>query len=221
MKQVVFLVDEAKSYVEWPLASSLKPKVKSPLIVTLNPGGTISLTIDEKRNLGFGLGDSLWFTTDQLAPDSVINSTGNLQTFRVKLSNLGLQFDPKTGSILFGTASLFAMAEPYMGGSGSWQITSLTAPSTLLDKNSPGFDISNGLGCGGGIIIELGTSSSEGVFFIIHIEGSVGLEDVDGDGHFEVICRLKKLKPWLKKRPPFPPDIPSAHPLPPIRNSNE
>jgi hypothetical protein len=210
-------VDEAKSYAEWPLARDLKPNAKPPLIVPLHQGGTISLTIDEKKNLASGLGEALWFTTNQLALSSTINSTGNLQTFRVLLSGLSLMFDPKTGNISFGTASLFVMGEPYMGGAGSWQLTSLTAPSSLRDK-SPSFDISDGLGCGGGIAFELGTSGSDGInFFIIHVEASVGVEDVDGDGDFEVVCRIRKLKPWLKKKPPFPPDTPIVRPKPPVR----
>jgi hypothetical protein len=214
MKQVVFLVDEARSYVKWPLAKDVKPGGTVPLIVPLQEGGTVSLTIDEKKSRAFGLGESLWFTTDQIPASTTLNSTGNLQAFKVRLAGLSLQFDPKTGKMLFATASLFAIGEPHAGGEGSWCLTSLSAPSSLRDSGRR-FTISNGLGCGGGIILELGTSGSDGVdFFIVHLEGTVGVEDADGDGVFEVTCKIKPLKPWIKRRPPFPPDIPTAWPRP-------
>jgi len=201
----------------WPLSRDLKPNVKSPLKVPLIAGGSISLTIDEIRSIAFGRGDDLRFVTDQLAPQPMLNCTGNLQSFRVLLSNLNLQFDPKTGKMPFGTATLFVMGEPYMGGAGAWNLTSLTAPSYFIDRNSPSFDISNGLDCGGGIVVQLGTSDNEQIFFTINVEGRVSLEDIDGDGKFEVACKIKPSKPWLRKKPPFPPDIPTVHPLPPVK----
>lgn len=216
MKHVVFLVDETKSHAKWPLANQLKPNVTAPLVVPLHAGATVTLSVEESKNVAYGFGEYLWFTTDKLLPDATIHSTGNLQAFRVLMSGLNLQFNPKTGEIVYGTASLFVMGEPYLGGAGAWNVTSLTASSCFVDNNSPNFDFANGLGCGGGVRFELGTGNDPaGNFFVIHIEGKVSLEDVDGDGDFEVVCRtVARHKLWLEKKPPIPPDIPTIRRLP-------
>lgn len=184
MKQVEFAVYEKKSYIKslgWP---DVKPNVKLPLIVALNSGGTISLTIDEKKHVATGQGSNLKFTTDRFKSPGY-NITGNLQTISVKLSNLDLNFDPKTGVILSGGGYTYVMGEPLTGGSGALALWYL-GPSSLLDANSQGFNITNGLGCGGGLVLEMGCGNPTD--FIIHIEATVGKEDADGDGIFEQTC---------------------------------
>ena len=185
MKQVVFAVNEKLSYVKslgWP---TVKPNVKLPLIVPLIPGGTISLTIDEKNCKAFGEGSGLRLSTDRFAKSSNYNITGNLQTFKVWMSNLELVFDPKTGHMSSVGCYTYVMGEPLVGGAGALA-TWYHGPSSLLDGNSPSFDIADGLGCGGGLILEVGSGNPTD--FIIHIEATVEVEDADGDGKFEVIC---------------------------------
>lgn len=221
MKHIVFSVDETKSYVKWTHPHDLKPGVTPPLIVYVHKFGTITLTIDENKNLASGVVDDLWFTTDKLAPNSNWNSTGYLQAFRVLISGLALQFDPTTGDILSNASacSTFVMGDYPGWGSGAYA-ASLTAPSSLVDKNSPSFDLSNGLGCGGGIILEITTGLNDPVyegtdFLIIHVEATVALEDLNGDGSFEVVClpKIKREKPWLRKKRPFPPPEPTPPPV--------
>jgi hypothetical protein len=185
MKQLIFVVDENKSHIQslgWP---SVKDKKNLPLIVPLSPGGTINLSIDEKKYVAKGKGSDLKFFTDRFEKSSTYNITGKPQTFSVKLSDLDLSFDPKNGDILSGGGFTFVQGEPSIGFGGSLALWYL-GPSSLLDGNSPSFDISNGLGCGGGLILEMGCGNPTN--FIIHIEATVGKEDADGDGKYELIC---------------------------------
>ena len=185
MKQVIFTVSEKQSYIKslgWP---GVKPNVKLPLIVPLVQGGTISFTIDEKTHVAQGEGKGLKFITDRFAKSSSYNITGNLQTISVKLSDLDLDFDPKTGHISNGGGFTFVMGEPQVGGAGALALWYL-GPSSLLDGNSPSFDIADGLGCGGGLVLEMGCGNPTD--FIIHIEATVGKEDANGDGKFELLC---------------------------------
>lgn len=185
MKQVVFTVNEKKSYIKslgWP---DVKSTVTLPLIVPLTPGGTIALTIDDTKYVAQGGGSGLQFITNQFKKSSSYNITGNFQTISVKLSNLDLNFDPKTGKILNGGGYTFVMGEPQAGWAGALALWYL-GPSALLDANSPSFDIANGLGCGGGLVLEMGSGNPTD--FIIHIEATVGKEDADGDGKFERFC---------------------------------
>lgn len=185
MKQVVFAVDEKKSYIKslgWP---DVKPTVNLPLIVPLAPGGTISLKIGERRHIAHGQGSGLQFITDRFENSSSYNITGNLQTISLKLSSLDLDFDPTTGKIVNGGGFTYVMGEPQVGGGGALALWYL-GPSWLSDGNSPGFDIADGLGCGGGLVLEMGSGNPTD--FIIHIEATVAKEDADGDGKFEVVC---------------------------------
>jgi hypothetical protein len=185
MKQVIFVVDENKSYIKslgWP---SVKPNVKLPLIVPLVPGGTIDLAIDEKKYVAQGKGSDIKFYTDRFEKSSSYDITGKPQVFSVKLSDLDLSFDPKNGQILSGGGFTFVQGEPNFGAGGSLALWYL-GPSSFLDGNSPNFDISNGLGCGGGLTLEMGCGNP--THFIIHIEATVGKEDADGDGKFELTC---------------------------------
>jgi len=185
MKQAVFTVYENKSYIKsygWP---DVKQNVNLPLIVPLTPGGTIKLMIDEKKHIAQGEGSGIQFITNQFKKSSSYNITGNLQTISVKLSNLDLAFDPKTGQIKNGGGYTYVMGEPQGGGAGALALWYL-GPSSLIDGNSPSFDIANGLGCGGGLVLEMGCGNPTN--FIIHIEATVGKEDADGDGKFELFC---------------------------------
>jgi hypothetical protein len=185
MKQIIFVVDENKSYIQslgWP---SVKDKKILPLTVPLSPGGTINLSIDDKKYVAKGKGIDLKFFTDQFEKSSTYNITGKPQTFSVKLSDLDLSFDPKNGDIKNGGGFTFVQGEPSIGFGGNLALWYL-GPSSLLDGNSPNFDISNGLGCGGGLILEMGCGNP--THFIIHIEATVGKEDADGDGKYELTC---------------------------------
>ena len=185
MRQVIFTVLEKQSYIKslgWP---DVKPNVKLPLIVPLVSGGTIRLTIDEKKHIAHGEGSGLRFITDRFAKSSSYNLSGKSQTISVMLSNLDLAFDPKTGHISSGGGFTFVMGEPLMGGGGALGLWYL-GPSLLLDGNSPSFDLANGLGCGGGLTLEMGCGNPTN--FIIHIEAMVEMEDADGDGTFELAC---------------------------------
>jgi hypothetical protein len=180
-----FAVDEKRSYVKslgWP---NVKPTVTLPLIVPLKSGGKIDLIIDEKKMTAYGGGSSLQFVTDQFLQSTKYNITGNLQTFSVRLRDLDLSFDAKTGKILNGGGYTYVIGEPTKGGEGSLALWYL-GPSSLLDGNNPGFNITNGLGCGGGLILEMGCGNPPE--FIFHIEAVVAKEDADGDGKFETIC---------------------------------
>jgi hypothetical protein len=185
MKQLIFVVDENKSYIQslgWP---SVKAKQNLPLTVPLSPGGTINLSIDEKKYVAKGNGSDLKFFTDQFEKSSTYNITGKPQTLSVKLSDLDLSFDPKNGDILSGGGYTFVQGEPSFGYGGSLALGYL-GPSSLHDGNSIVFDISNGLGCGGSLILEMGCGNPTN--FIIHIEATVGKEDADGDGKYELTC---------------------------------
>jgi hypothetical protein len=185
MQQVVFVVDEKKSYIKslgWP---SVKPNVKLPLIVPLSPGGKIELSIDEKKYVAQGKGIDLRFTTDRFEKSSTYNITGKLQVISTKLSDLDLSFDPKNGQILSAGGYTFVQGEPSVGSAGSLALWYL-GPSSLHDGNSMVFDISNGLGCGGGVVLEMGCGNPTN--FIIHAEATVAKEDTDGDGKFELVC---------------------------------
>jgi hypothetical protein len=185
MKNIVFTVNEKKSYIKslgWP---DVKPNVKLPLIVPLSPGGTIKLTIDENKHIAWGAGSDLRFITDQFEKNPALSITGNLQPFSVRLQYLDLDFDPKTGQILEGEGYTYVMGEHEGGGAGALALTHL-GPSSLLDGNSPSFDIADGLGCRGGLTLEMGSGNPTD--FIIHIEAMVAMEDADGDGKFERVC---------------------------------
>ena len=179
MQQVIFVVDEKKSYIKslgWP---SVKAKQNLPLTVPLSPGGTIELSIDEKKYVAQGKGNNLRFFTDQFEKSSTYNITGKPQMFSVKLSDLDLSFDPQDGKILTGGGYTFVQGEPGFGYGGSIALWYL-GPSSLHDGNSMVFDISNGLGCGGGLVLELGCGNSTN--FIIPIKATVGREDADAEG---------------------------------------
>ena len=186
-----FAVDEKKSFIKslgWP---DVKPGVKLPLIVPLSAGGKISLTIDGKNSTIGGYGSDLQFITDQFLPHAKYNITGKLQPISVHLTGLDLVFDPRTGNILSGGGRTFLMGEPQQG-CGSLMIENI-GPSSLLDGNNFSFNITDGLGCKGGLVFEFATNPAD---FFIHIEATVVKEDADGDGNFETICSSGV---WKKK----------------------
>jgi hypothetical protein len=182
-----FAVDEKKSYIKSFGYPALKPNVPSPLIVPLTAGGKIALKINERKSIAHAEDSGLYFITDKLEKSSKQNITGNLQKMLVMLSNLDLKFDPKSGNILDSgaSASTYVMGEPQVGGAGALALMYL-GQSSLFDGYKKGFNISDGFGCGGGLVLEFGCGNPTN--FIIHIEATVAKEDADGDGTFELIC---------------------------------
>jgi hypothetical protein len=185
MKKIEFTVNEKKSYIKaqgWPEA---KPGVTLPLIVSLTKGATVTLSFDETKNVATGKASDLQFISDQFEKRPKQNITGNLQLFSVYLHDLELTYDSTTGEIKNGGGYTYVMGEPQQGGAGALA-TWYLGPSALLDGNSTSFDLSNGLGCAGGLLLEVG--SGDPTNFIIHIEAEVAREDLDGDGVFEKVC---------------------------------
>jgi hypothetical protein len=207
VKHVVFSVDETKSYFKEDVRHLTKPNVPLPFVAPLQLGGMVNLAIDEKRNKAYGDITDLTFATDQFKPDTFGPSadpyviTGNLQTFAIIInSNVVMDFKPQTGeisSINGGFGGIFP--EPLHGGGGNVSIGK-AGPSRFTDGNSPTFNLTDGLGCGGTIVLEIGWGSSSTVY----IEGKVSLEDVDGDGQFERHCLQHEKPPRPIKGPPFP-----------------
>lgn len=184
MKQIVFAVDEKKSYVRdlgWP---TVKPKVPLPLQVPLEPGGSLILTVDEQKGVLNGGGSNLRFTTDKLEKTVAYYISGGMQTIHVMLSSLDLSFNAQTGKITQGGGftQVYGSSPAGAGALALWYL----GPSKLVDGNSPGFNLANGLGCGGGIELEVGCGNPTD--FVIHLEALVSKEDADGDGKFEVAC---------------------------------
>jgi hypothetical protein len=189
MKQVLFAVNHEKSFVKNLGWRKQKPEVQGPIIENLINGGSISLTIDDSTETAYGQSNNLYFYSDKFAQDSYFGINGNLQKFKVSFPDLNMEYDPQTGDILSGSVNGVVLGPADTGGA-----TLLTAfykfdiKPAFLDGNSNGFDVSNGLGCGGGLIFEIGVGNTDSVIFIIHIEAIVSAEDVDDDGNFETVC---------------------------------
>ncbi len=217
MKYLRMNVNSSKSFVKYlTVGSGVKPGVPLPLQVPLDPGGYLEIAVDENTNTLKGKGHNLWFTTDKLEEDSFDYITGELQQMELTLSNLDLAYDPQTGKILSGGGFIYVMGTPSPGAGGALA-TWYLGPSKLRDGNSPGFDLSDGLGCGGGLLLELGTGNFTN--FILHLDTVLAKEDVDGDGHYETDCwpfakwfkllyRPPLLRIILPDPPPFPPPSP-------------
>lgn len=189
MKTIVFAVEGTQSYFKCVGTPAVKANVPLPLIVPLDPGGTITLTIEENMHTGTGYGGDIHFSSDQLQADPGRNITGNFQQFHVWIRDLSLDFDPKTGQISSGSGGTYVMGMRDVGGSGNLRFSVLES-SALADGNSPGFDMSNGLGCGGGLVLDLSLKdpNSSKPMFDMHVEAGVSMEDLDGDGRFERVC---------------------------------
>jgi hypothetical protein len=189
MKKIEFAVNGKQSYYRCWGFPTVKPNVTLPLIVPLDPNGTITLTIDETQSTGSGNGSDIHFTSDQFEKDPQMHVTGGRQSFEVRMNAFSVTFDSKTGQILKGSGGTYVVALPDMGGAGNLFFTVL-ASSRLLDGNSPTFDLSNGLGCQGGLVLDVSLSdpNTSNPMFDLHIEAAVSREDVDGDGQYEVVC---------------------------------
>ena len=192
MKKIVFGVNPKQSYYRCFGFPDVKPAVQLPFIVPLDLGGTITFAIDEKKNTAVGFGTDLLFTSDAFEKDPAPgkNITGNLQQFQVFV-DLDLTFDPKTGQILSGGGGTWVRGMPDVGGDGRLQAGfSVQTSSALLEGNSTTFDLSNGLGCKGGLVLDVSYTDpiSTNPRFSMHVEAVVSQEDIDGDGVFEVVC---------------------------------
>jgi hypothetical protein len=214
MKHIVFLVDAAKSYYKEFNHGYTKHSVPLPFVVSLLPGGTISLEIDEKNNKATGDIKDVKFVTDQFEKQNLgsgnTSITGYFQTFDFLTSDVSLSFDSKTGEIVdMGGWFHGIMPEPVYGGQGNAFIGAkcIAGPSFFIDSKKP-FSFADGLGCGGGITIDFQPNANPdtlGPYNFIHIEGIVSLEDVDGDGNFERACKIKPPElPRPRRSPPFP-----------------
>jgi len=190
MKQVIFALNEKKSYFKNTGWRTVKPSVQGPLIVPFVPGGVINLTINENSYTAFAESEGLKFVTDQFAKNPYFGITGNLQTFKIGLHDFNMKFDPLSGLITKNniTPSNSIVIGPDDGKATIFGACSILGSSSLIDGNSPKFDITNGLGCGGGLILDIGVGNIYPASFYIYIEAMVGLEDTDGDRHFETIC---------------------------------
>jgi hypothetical protein len=217
MKHLLLEVKSPQSYVTYlRLGTGVKPQVPLPFQVPLDPGGYLELAVDDNKYCLQGQGHNLRFTTDKLEQDPSDWITGELQQMSVMFSDLALSYDPKTGKIYSGGGYTYVQGVPSYGGCGALGLWYL-GPSKLRDVNSPSFDLSNGLGCGGGVLLEMGTGNPTD--FIVHLETDVAMEDVDGDGSYETECwsawkyvkllyRPPKLKVIWPELPPLPPPNP-------------
>ncbi|MHB9029925.1 MAG: hypothetical protein ACYC9O_14250 [Candidatus Latescibacterota bacterium] len=215
MKHLQLEVKNQQSYVKYTIPFGVKPQAPMPLQIPLDPGGYLEFAFDDGKHILQGKGYNLRFTTDKLLEDPSDWITGELQQMSLNLS-LELSYNPQTGKIEGGGGYSYVQGLPSYGGSGAWA-TSYLDPSKFQDGNSPGFDLSNGLGCSGSLLLELGSGNPHN--FYVHLETGVAGEDVDGDGKYETVCwsiwkfvnlfwgppELKVIWPEL---PPLPPPKP-------------
>jgi hypothetical protein len=182
IKRVIFKTKPNQSYIKslgWP---PVKSGVKLPLIVPLS-SGKLEFAINEANNTFFSYG-TIYFISDKFV-GGIYNINGNVQTIAVVMHNMEGQFDPGTGLTLNEIGFLDVVGQPgtSSGAIATWYKGDANA---FLDGNSLNFDISNGLGCAGGLVYEVGTGNPTD--FIVHIEASVDVEDANGDGIFETAC---------------------------------
>lgn len=194
MKKIVFAVQEKGSFIKslgWP---AVKAGTKLPLVVPLLPGGKIELDVDEKKNVAVGDATNLQFVTDRFQANSGYYLTGKLQTMDVHMRYLNLALNPQTGVIVTGGGYTFVKGAQHVGGAGLIALWHL-GPSSFSDANSPTFDLTDGLGCGGRLILEMGTGNP--IHFVIHVEALVAQEDNNGDGAFDIFCPVG-LRKWFR-----------------------
>lgn len=145
--------------------------------MTINPG---------KKTLE-GSGYNLTFTTDKCDQSSSYNLTGKMQTIFLKLSQLKLTYDPKSGNITSSTGwtSIYGDKPLWPGSLPLWY----SGASKLIDANSSTIDFANGLGiCNGQLILEVGSGNPTN--FYIKIIAKLWKEDLDGDGKYESLCKV-------------------------------
>ena len=161
----------------------------SPFGCSAGSGGNITLEFDENQHMASGSGKNIYFTSDKFLQDPNLNITGNAQQIHFKLNQVTVKYDPNTGDISKeGGASFYIMGMPEKGLSGNVQIYGVGDSSKFLDGNSAGFDLGNGLGPAGGLVLNLRYSNPDGqTEFELHIQAAVSMEDLDGDGDLELI----------------------------------
>lgn len=216
MKHFVLEVNSPQSYVRFTGPFGTKPNLAIPFDVPLDPGGYLELAVDEKKHSIAGQATHLKFTTDKLAANPGSYITGAMQQISVKFSGLGLDYVPATGEIHSGGCYLYLHGEPTAGGLGALA-TWYLGPSKLIDTTGPSFNLTDGLGFGGGCILEVGSGNPTD--FIVHLNTTVQLEDLDGDGNYEgwYPSIWKKIKPRVfgpKMEIDWPRPLPSVAGVP-------
>ena len=178
-------------------------------VYNLQPNGTITLTIDESNGNAKWSAKDIVFNSGEFLMDTDRHITGGPQGFNVRMSG-DLEFDPKTGLISGGGGGTWVEALPSVGGCGWLEAGfSVLNTSRLEDSNSNqgGFNLANGLGCKGKLtfnacLVDPFRSNPYPRYpdepdlgplmpcYYLHIDAAVSMEDVDGDGTFEVKCKV-------------------------------
>jgi hypothetical protein len=175
-----------------------------PDTVYLNSGGSMTVTIDPKKNSIKGDCEGMTLTTDKFKQNPKYGITGSLQTLDLRLTDLDFTYNPSTG--IFSSGGGYTYVCGSSTGAGALASMELVTNSKIADGNSAAIDPSNGLGvCVGKMTFEFGfgnVSAGQPHEFYVHIDATVLKEDLDGDGVYENSCRQFDKKVKLLYDPP-------------------